>query len=190
MLASTMGVYRAYREYPMLISRQLLIKASLGMIALLLGNAYIVGINQIYDFEVDKINKPQLPIASEKLSIPRAWCIVTCSLISSVILVKSFFSSVIWKLYLLGIVLGTLYSVPPFQWKRHPLVASGIIAVVRGLLLNFGVYYGTREALNIPFRWNPVVIFISAFMTVFAMVIAITKVGVTIKSLLSFIIWK
>lgn len=70
---------------------------------------------------------------------------------------------------------GTIYSVPPFQFKRIPLIAGGIIATVRGFLLNFGVYYAVREALNVPFKWNPVVTFISSFMTVFATVIAITK---------------
>lgn len=77
---------------------------------------------------------------------------------------------------MVGVVLGTIYSVPPFQFKRIPILAGGIIACVRGFLLNFGVYYAVREALNIPFKWNPVVAFISSFMTVFASVIAVTKV--------------
>ena len=55
-------------------------------------------------------------------------------------------------------------------------IAGGIISIVRGFLLNFGVYYAVREALMIPFVWNPVVAFISSFMTVFASVIAVTKV--------------
>eukprot|EP01037_Dinobryon_pediforme_P022109 gene22109-23159_t len=55
------------------------------------------------------------------------------------------------------------------------MLAGSIISVVRGFLLNFGVYYAVREALLIPFVWNPVVAFISTFMTVFASVIAVTK---------------
>lgn len=74
-----------------------------------------------------------------------------------------------------GVLFGTIYSVPPLQLKRFPLLAGGIIACVRGFLLNFGVYYAVREALNIPFQWNPVVTFISSFMTIFASVIAVTK---------------
>lgn len=76
---------------------------------------------------------------------------------------------------MMGVLLGTIYSVPPFQFKRFPLLAGSIIACVRGFLLNFGVYYAVREALGVPFQWNPIVIFISSFMTVFASVIAITK---------------
>ncbi len=32
-----------------------------------------------------------------------------------------------------------------------------------------------REALGIPFQWNPIVVFITRFMTVFAGVIAVSK---------------
>lgn len=76
---------------------------------------------------------------------------------------------------MLGAILGTIYSVPPLQFKRFPVLAGSIIAVVRGFLLNFGVYYAVREALMVPIFWNPVVGFVSSFMTIFATVIAITK---------------
>ena len=46
-------------------------------------------------------------------------------------------------------------SVPPFRFKQYPLVAGLTIATVRGLLLNFGVYYAAREALGLPFLWSP-----------------------------------
>ena len=85
-------------------------------------------------------------------------------------------------MYLMGIVLGTIYSVPPFQLKRFPIFAGGIIACVRGFLLNFGIYYAVRESLEIPFVLNPVVVFISSFMTVFASVIAVTKVSLMINN--------
>ena len=47
-----------------LIDWGLLPKAALGVAALLCGNGYIVGINQIFDDDIDKVNKPFLPIAS------------------------------------------------------------------------------------------------------------------------------
>ena len=47
-----------------LIDWALLPRAALGVLALLCGNGYIVGINQIYDEDIDKVNKPFLPIAS------------------------------------------------------------------------------------------------------------------------------
>lgn len=40
-------------------SLHLVPRAFLGMVSLLLGNAYIVGINQIYDVEIDKVGHAQ-----------------------------------------------------------------------------------------------------------------------------------
>ncbi len=45
----------------------------LGVLALLCGNGYIVGINQIYDVDIDAVNKPFLPVASGELSHAAAW---------------------------------------------------------------------------------------------------------------------
>ena len=174
-LASFMGVARALLENPGKLTAKLIPKACIGLVALLCGNAYIVGINQIYDVKIDEINKPFLPIAAKKLSTKTAWQIVFSCLVTGVSVVYTQFSPLIFRLYMLGTVLGTIYSVPPFQFKRFPILAGGIIATVRGFLLNFGVYYAVREALSVPFTWNPVVGFIAAFMTVFASVIAITK---------------
>ena len=38
-----------------------------------MGNAFIVGINQIYDEDIDKVNKPFLPVASGEMSKRFAW---------------------------------------------------------------------------------------------------------------------
>ena len=178
-LASIMSVSRAIREYNSILTATsmtaLLPRAVIGMLALLCGNAYIVGINQIYDVKIDEINKPFLPIASKQLSPRNAWIVVLTCLTVGISIVKTTFSPMIFGLYMIGAFLGTIYSVPPFQFKRFPILAGSIIACVRGFLLNFGVYYAVREALQVGFQWNPVVAFISSFMTLFASVIAITK---------------
>jgi homogentisate solanesyltransferase len=49
------------------------------MLALLLGNAFIVGINQIFDEDIDKLNKPFLPVASGEMSKKFAWTTVLLS---------------------------------------------------------------------------------------------------------------
>ena len=56
-----------------------------------------------------------------------------------------FFSPLLLKLYMLGWLLGAVYSVPPLRTKRSPLLAAGTIALVRGFLLNFGVYHAVKE---------------------------------------------
>lgn len=64
---------RALLENPALIDWGLLPKALLGVVALLCGNGYIVGINQIYDVDIDKVNKPFLPIAAGRGEQAGCW---------------------------------------------------------------------------------------------------------------------
>jgi len=174
-LASLVGVVRAVLEYPNAVSFSLLQRALMGLLGLLLGNVFIVGINQIYDVDIDKINKPFLPVASQDLSLFWAWVIVTIAGSAGPAIVSHWYPGLIFKLYAFGLTVGALYSVPPFQFKRFPVVAGATIACVRGFLLNFGVYYAARQALGLPFAWNPPVMFLASFMTVFAGVIAVTK---------------
>ncbi|GAB2233038.1 hypothetical protein Droror1_Dr00002251 [Drosera rotundifolia] len=174
-LGSISLVVRALIENSNLIKWSLLLKAFSGLLALLCGNGYIVGINQIYDISIDKVNKPYLPIASGDLSVRSAWLLVLGFAVIGLSIVAANFGPFITSLYCLGLFLGTIYSVPPFRMKRFPVAAFLIIATVRGFLLNFGVYYATRAALGLPFEWSSPVAFITTFVTIFALVIAITK---------------
>jgi len=65
--------------------------------------------------------------------------------------------------------------VPPFRTRQNPILAGLTIAIVRGFLLNFGVYYDVKDAIGVSFSWSPKVSFIGRFMTGFATVIAVTK---------------
>eukprot|EP00547_Thalassionema_nitzschioides_P002220 CAMPEP_0194215758 /NCGR_PEP_ID=MMETSP0156-20130528/17770_1 /TAXON_ID=33649 /ORGANISM="Thalassionema nitzschioides, Strain L26-B" /LENGTH=370 /DNA_ID=CAMNT_0038944359 /DNA_START=129 /DNA_END=1237 /DNA_ORIENTATION=- len=150
-------------------------KAIIGMVALLLGNAFIVGINQIFDEGIDKLNKPFLPVASGEMSTRFAWAAVLTSGIVGPLIVKSFFPAVLFKLYMAGWTLGAIYSIPPIRTKQNPILAGLTIATVRGFLLNFGVYYAVKDAIGAPFSWSPKVSFIARFMTAFATCIAVTK---------------
>merc|ERR1711988_1592918 len=109
-LASVMSILRAIRENPSSLSQQnlfpLMARAFIGLFALLCGNAYIVGINQIYDVKIDEINKPFLPIAANLLSSKNAWVIVVSCLAAGVSIVKTQFSKLILALYMLGTTLG------------------------------------------------------------------------------------
>ena len=151
-------------------------QALIGVLALLFGNAFIVGINQIYDKDIDQMNKPFLPVASGEMSKRMAWITVVASAIAGPILVYNNFPLLLFQLYCFGLSLGITYSVPPFRWKSNPILAAASIACVRGFLLNFGVYYGVVTALGKSiFSWSPKVTFVARFMTAFALIIAITK---------------
>ena len=61
-LSSFAGTIRALIDTPGALKNaqwgRMLPRAFIGMVALLLGNAFIVVINQIYDEDIDKLNKP------------------------------------------------------------------------------------------------------------------------------------
>jgi len=177
LLACFTGVARALIESPIYLSLlpALMPRAMLGVLALLLGNLFIVGINQIYDVDIDVANKPFLPIAAGRISPRAAWWLVLGSGAAGLAIVKAAFNPLIFGLYAFGTMIGALYSVPPFQLKRFPLAAGLTIATCRGFLLNFGVYYATREALGLGWMWSAPVAFLARFMTVYAAVIAVTK---------------
>jgi homogentisate solanesyltransferase len=79
-LASIAGTTRALVDTPGAFANAnwgaLLPRAIIGMVALLLGNAFIVGINQIFDKDIDVMNKPFLPVASGEMSKRFAWLAV------------------------------------------------------------------------------------------------------------------
>jgi len=179
-LASIAGTIRALVDTPgfSLADAQWSVRlprAIIGMIALLLGNAFIVGINQIFDEGIDKLNKPFLPVASGEMSTRFAWVAVLSSGIIGPLIVKSFFPPLLFQLYMAGWTLGAVYSIPPIRTKQNPILAGLTIASVRGFLLNFGVYYAVKDAIGAPFSWSPKVSFIARFMTAFATCIAVTK---------------
>jgi hypothetical protein len=63
-LGTTALVLRALLENPQAIDWSLMPRALLGLLALVCGNGYIVGLNQIFDVSIDTVNKPFLPIAA------------------------------------------------------------------------------------------------------------------------------
>lgn len=89
-LASIAGTTRALIDTPGAIATAQwgaqLPRAFLGMVALLMGNAFIVGINQIYDKDIDKMNKPFLPVASGEMTNKFAWAtVLTCGIVGPII---------------------------------------------------------------------------------------------------------
>lgn len=175
LLGTTALVTKALMENSALVDWALLPRALMGLLALLCGNGYIVGINQVYDVDIDTVNKPFLPIASGALSPAMGWALCSFFAVVGMVVTATFYDKLIASLYAVGLFLGTIYSVPPFRLKRFAIPAFLIIATVRGVLLNFGVYHATRAALGLTFHWSPAVAFITAFVTCFASAIAITK---------------
>jgi len=111
------------------------------LLALLAGatvNLFIVGINQIEDVEIDRINKPHLPIPSGDLSLTAArWIVAVCAVVP---VVTGLLTGLIETVAVLAaLAIGAAYSLPPLRLKRFPALAVGSISVVRALVVNLGV---------------------------------------------------
>ena len=91
------------------------------------------------------------------MSPATAWLLVLALAVAGLGIVATNFGPLITGLYGFGLLLGTVYSVPPLRLKRFAVPAFMIIATVRGFLLNFGVFYATRAALKLPFEWSPAI---------------------------------
>jgi len=148
----------------------------------LLMNLYITGLNQVTDVQIDKVNKPYLPIAAGDLSLSNGIAIITLSLIISVLMGLK--SSWPLQLVLFGSgILGTLYSMPPFRLKRFPLLAAFSITTVRGALINLGFFFQAKKevmGLALPSFLGacsafPEAVTMSIFFAIFGIVIALMK---------------
>ncbi len=135
-------------------------------------NLYITGLNQIYDVELDKINKPNLPIASGELSTASAKKIAVSSL--SIALFFSYLQNFYFGGLITGIaIIGSLYSIPPIRLKKYHFWAATAIAIVRGPMVNLGIYfhfYITTHGL--PITLNSEIILLTFIITAFSVGIA------------------
>lgn len=102
-------------------------------------NLAIVGVNQLTDVEIDRINKPHLPIAAGDLSPEAAWAIVAVSAVVPVVLALTQ-GPLETAAVLAALAIGAAYSLPPVRLKRFPVAASLCISGVRSAIVNLGVY--------------------------------------------------
>ncbi|XP_027068950.1 homogentisate phytyltransferase 1, chloroplastic isoform X3 [Coffea arabica] len=146
--------------------------------AAFLMNIYIVGLNQLSDIDIDKVNKPYLPLASGEYSVETGIIIVSSFVIMSFWLgwiVGSW--PLFWALFV-SFVLGTAYSmnVPWLRWKRFAFVAALCILAVRAVIVQLAFYLHIQTfVFRRPALLSKPVIFATAFMTFFSVVIALFK---------------
>jgi homogentisate phytyltransferase/homogentisate geranylgeranyltransferase len=159
------------------------------MVPALLMNLYITGLNQITDVDIDKVNKPDLPLAAGDWTVRRGTLVVVTSLILSAV------SSVLPPYSTPGLhvalgfsaILGTVYSLPPLRLKRFPFLAAFCIVAVRGAVINAGFYshaqvaaFGTAANIGIATVWkclttDMMCMLSSLYFAVFGVVIALMK---------------
>jgi homogentisate phytyltransferase / homogentisate geranylgeranyltransferase len=151
-----------------------LISAVGAWIACLSGNVYIVGLNQLEDVEIDKINKPHLPLASGEFSQRQGQLIVMIMGILALV-VAGITGPFLLGMVAVSLAIGTAYSLPPIRLKQFPFWAALCIFSVRGTIVNLGLFLHFNWALGQTPAIPLVVWVLTIFILVFTFAIAIFK---------------
>nr|XP_043626136.1 homogentisate phytyltransferase 1, chloroplastic-like [Erigeron canadensis] len=154
----------------------------LGVLQALLGgclaNLYVVGINQLSDIEIDKVNKPYLVLASGELPVKTGILLTSFYALLGLCLGWSVKS---WP-FRLGLFLwyafGTAYSVhiPLLRWKRIPVLAAMCLWSVQGTIVP--VLFHLHALTYIKGRTlvlSKHALFVSGIMSIYGIVIALFK---------------
>ena len=115
-------------------------------------NAFNNALNQIYDLDIDRVNKPKRPLPSGALAMGEAWAFtwVTCA----IAWVLAWFASPDGRRECFWIVVFTtglcwLYSAPPLWTKRRGMWANITIAIPRGVLLKVAGWSTVKTILGV-----------------------------------------
>jgi 4-hydroxybenzoate polyprenyltransferase len=115
-------------------------------------NAGNNALNQIYDFEIDRVNKPKRPLPSGRQTIAQAWrfTIITyvLALVLAWLVAPQGRHECFW-LVLTAVAFTYIYSVPPLRTKRLGIWANVTIAIPRGVLLKVAGWSSVKTIMGI-----------------------------------------
>lgn len=134
------------------VSIPVILTVALGSLCASFLNAANNSINQIYDLEIDRINKPARPLVTGELSLRKAWIATwiwyTLGILPTWLVVVYPFNTVSEKLfapltfhecffiYFIALISTFVYSVPALgRTKARGMLANYTIAIPRGCLL-------------------------------------------------------
>ena len=137
-------------------------------------NVAIVGVNQITDVEIDRINKPHLPLAAGDLSREAAWRIVAAAAVVPVVLALTQ-GLLETAAVVTALAVGAAYSLPPVRLKRFPVVASLCISGVLAIAVNLGMYGHFALAFGGSLTIPAAVWALTLFVLPFSFAIAVLK---------------
>ncbi|HEY6555062.1 MAG TPA: UbiA family prenyltransferase [Vicinamibacteria bacterium] len=130
----------------------LILPVALGTLMAAVLNAANNAINQIYDLDIDRVNKPKRPLPNGTLSIREAWVFTVVAFLLSWLL--AFYASPDGRRECFVIVLFTsvlcwVYSAPPLWTKRRGFLANITIAIPRGVLLKVAGWSTVRTIFGL-----------------------------------------
>jgi homogentisate phytyltransferase / homogentisate geranylgeranyltransferase len=143
-------------------------------VACLCGNVYIVGLNQLEDVAIDKINKPHLPVAAGEFSLTTGKLIVGITGVLALV-IALLQGPFLFGMVAISLAIGTAYSLPPIRLKRFPFWAAVCIFSVRGAIVNLGLYLHYSWVFEKNSSITAAVWVLTVFVLVFTFAIAIFK---------------
>ena len=133
-------------------SASILVPPLLGATMAALLNAGNNALNQIYDLEIDRVNKPKRPLTSGRLTIAQAWWFTNiCYAVALVLawLVAPGGRHECFWLVAVAVVCTYIYSVPPLRTKRLGIWANITIAIPRGVLLKVAGWSSVKTIVGV-----------------------------------------
>jgi 4-hydroxybenzoate polyprenyltransferase len=115
-------------------------------------NAASNALNQIYDLEIDAVNKPKRPLPSGRLSRRDAWIFTIATYIVAIVLawfVQPAGRHECFWIVVAATLITILYSVPPFRTKRLGIWANLTIAIPRGVLLKVAGWSSVKTIVGV-----------------------------------------
>ncbi|KAM0899866.1 hypothetical protein ACQ4PT_021025 [Festuca glaucescens] len=137
-----------------------------------------IGLNQIFDIQIDKVNKPGLPLAAGEFSVKTAVFLVLIFLIMSFSIGIHSGSAPLMCALIVSFILGSAYSIeaPLLRWKRHAFLAASCILFVRAILVQLAFFaHMQHHVLMRPLAPTKSLVFATFFMCCFSAVIALFK---------------
>lgn len=135
-LSGAITAIGAYPRDP--LSWPVLVPALIGSLMAMVFNAGNNALNQIYDLDIDRVNKGKRPLPSGRLTIGEAWMFTAVAyaltLLLAWLVAPGGRHECFW-IVLAAIVFTYIYSVPPLRTKRLGIWANITIAIPRGVLL-------------------------------------------------------
>lgn len=130
----------------------LVVLPAIGSLMAAVLNAASNGLNQIFDLDIDRINKPRRPLPSGRLSLRAAWTFTL-----------TLYAVALWLAWLVApggrrecfwivvaaTVITFVYSAPPVRTKRFGIWANVTIAIPRGVLLKVAGWSAVKSIAGV-----------------------------------------
>jgi len=130
----------------------LLVPAAIGCVMAMIFNAGNNALNQIYDLEIDRVNKGKRPLPSGRLTVREVWTFTNITyaitLVLAWLVAPGGRHECFW-IVLAAMIATYVYSVPPLRTKQRGIWANITIAIPRGVLLKVAGWSAVKTVMGL-----------------------------------------